>query len=166
MPNRSPLWWLGNRLLAGMSAPWIHEGRRDQPQKAQLGDFADDLPDLWRADVRGIVCLLNDPNALQCYRAAGFRAELVAINDGAAPTGRQARQASQFIHDSLEQGLPVAVHCAAGLGRTGTILASHLILDEGASWREAVSEIRRSEAAAIETAAQLRFLEALSTGRA
>ena len=52
----------------------------------------------------------------------------------------------------------MAVHCEAGLGRTGTIIATYLV-SQGASAEEAVSRIRAVEPAAIETAQQIQFLQ-------
>jgi atypical dual specificity phosphatase len=53
---------------------------------------------------------------------------------------------------------PVAVFCEAGLGRTGTVIAAYLI-QKGQSAREAISLVRAKEPSAVETAAQIKFLE-------
>jgi len=79
------LWWAVPGVLAGMSMPFVHPERHDTPG-AVRDAFADELPALWDAGVRAIVCLLNMPSAAPTYSAAGFDFHLMPIADGDAPT--------------------------------------------------------------------------------
>ncbi len=64
----------------------------------------------------------------------------------------------------LREGESWAIHCRAGLGRTGTI-AALLLVESGASAVEAIAQIRREhDAAAVETEAQADFLIAREQG--
>lgn len=62
--------------------------------------------------------------------------------------------AVEFIHGHVLEGRPAMVHCAAGLGRAGTILACYLIRHRGYSARDAIGEIRSKRPGSIQSAAQ------------
>ena len=59
-----------------------------------------------------------------------------------------------FIHQRLENNEPVMVHCLAGLGRTGTILACYLIKYEKMSADDAITKIRKERSGSIQSYSQ------------
>jgi len=86
--------------------------------------------------------------SIEVLRQVKVRANLDP--DFTAPTLKQVEQALTMIHFYLEKNMPVAVHCIAGLGRTGTILACYLVR-EAMSAGEAITAIRRWRPGSIET---------------
>jgi protein-tyrosine phosphatase len=63
----------------------------------------------------------------------------------------------------LVRGETVALHCRAGLGRTGTIAARLVVESAGLDADAAIARVRRDHAAeAVETAAQVDYLRTLS----
>ena len=65
--------------------------------------------------------------------------------------------------DRLRRGEVVALHCRAGLGRTGTIAARLLVEVAGLDAEAAVARVRRDHAAeAVETAAQMQHLRSVA----
>ena len=54
--------------------------------------------------------------------------------------------------------LGVAVHCAAGLGRTGTVLAAWFVT-QGLSAQNAIARVRRLRPGSVETEEQERAVE-------
>ena len=140
--------------------PFIHPERYDTPG-AKLDAFPDELPDLWRVGIRAIVCLLNMPGAAATYSAAGFAFLLLPIDDGAAPTMAQFNEFFAFVSEQRNLGHPVAVHCEAGLGRTGTMVSAFLVAS-GFKADDAITQIRSVRSGAIETARQLQFVRELS----
>jgi ADP-ribosyl-[dinitrogen reductase] hydrolase len=83
------------------------------------------------------------------------------IRDLQAPTGDG--PAASFVDKlliGLRGGDRVLLHCAAGLGRTGT-LAARLLIASGSAPADAIATVRRIRPGAIESDAQEAFLIAL-----
>ena len=136
--------------------PFIHSERRMNHGGA-LDAYPDELPDLYAAGIRAVVSLLNIPSDASVYESAGFAYLCVPLPDGGAPTMAQASEFVRFVNEQLQARKPVAVHCHAGLGRTGTMLAAYLI-SQGNSAETAIRAIRSVESSAIETPRQIQFL--------
>lgn len=150
------LWWVIPNVLGGMSMPFIHPHRHDRPQ-AGLDAFPDKLPALWRAGIRAVVSLLNIRSLANVYAGAGFVYHCTPIPDGGAPSPEQFEEFLDFVAVQMSAKRPVAVHCAAGLGRTGTVLAGYLVAN-GVPPQDAIVRIRSVRPGAIETITQVDFL--------
>jgi CheY-like chemotaxis protein len=151
------LWWVIPAALAGMPMPWIHPDRRFNGG-GPLNAYEDELSSLYAAGIRAVVCLLNIPSDAKVYDSAGFAFQCLPVPDGGAPTAEQAAEFAAFVDQKLHEGKPVAVHCEAGLGRTGTMIASYLIW-KGSTAESAINQVRAVERSAVETLRQIRFLE-------
>jgi polymorphic toxin system DSP-PTPase phosphatase-like protein len=158
--HSTDLWWIIPGVLAGMSRPFIHADRPETPN-APLHAFPDELPRLWKAGIRGVVCMLNMPSAAATYQSAGFAFHLMPVPDGDAPSMEQFVKFVGFVTRQRALGHPVAVHCEAGIGRTGTALAGYLVAAHGMSPEEAILQVRAQRTGAVETGRQVQFLWAL-----
>jgi hypothetical protein len=156
-PKHSPLWWVIPGVLAGMPMPFIHPERRLN-RGGLLTAYDDELPTLHAAGIRAVVSLLNLPSDVGIYESAGFAFLCLPIPDGGAPTMQEAEEFVRFVSQQRTAQQPVAVHCEAGLGRTGTMLATFLI-SQGDSASSAIRRVREVEKVAVETTGQIQFLE-------
>lgn len=136
--------------------PIIHPKRRLK-NGGLAHEFDDDLPILFDAGVRVVVSLVYNPEDEPLFTSAGFVHACLPVPDGYSPTLDQTSRFVTVVDDHLSQRRPVAVHCVAGRGRTGTILAAYLIA-KGADVRSAITQIRAAQPVAIETKRQLQFL--------
>ena len=78
----------------------------------------------------------------------------VHSNDMGVPTFDDLKESVDFIHKRIEDNEPVMVHCLAGLGRTGTILACYLIKYEKMSAEDAIQHVREKRHGSIQSFVQ------------
>jgi len=112
----------------------------------------------------GVTCLITlteydlNQTALQRHGLSNLH---LPIFDREAPTINQAYMLLIRMQKLVEQGQVLAVHCKAGLGRTGTIVAAWLIREGGLSSATAIARVRMINRGFVQSAAQEAFLEAL-----
>ena len=75
------------------------------------------------------------------------------VQDSHAPTQAQLEEGIAAIDSALKQGRRVAVHCGAGLGRSGTLIAAYLV-SQGSTPDDAMARVRSARPGSIETLEQ------------
>ncbi len=109
-----------------------------------------DLFWLKRQGVESIVNLTEYPLPNEWIKEVELGCMHECINDHMAPSVDQIDKIISFISNEISNGRPVTVHCAAGRGRTGTILASYIIKHQGLNTEEAIRKIRQLRPPSIE----------------
>ncbi len=78
----------------------------------------------------------------------------VPTPDLTAPDMDKIDTAVEFIQEHIKNNNAVMVHCAAGMGRAGTILACYLVKYQNHSAREAILKIRKERPGSIQSEVQ------------
>ncbi len=130
--------WIDKPLLAGMAEPV-------EPEEFQ-----------WLRDqgIQLIISLTEESPPREWINDAGLMNVHEPIPDMTAPTQEQVEKIISNIRGATDQQMGVAVHCSAGMGRTGTILACYFV-EQGLNARNALSKIRRLRPGSVETEEQV-----------
>jgi atypical dual specificity phosphatase len=129
---------------------WIVEGRVGGMARPRPGD----LEWLRQNGVTAILSLTEGRPELP-----GFEVFHVPVVDMTSPTLAQLHAAVGFLKGVVDRGGSVVVHCTAGMGRTGTILAAYLV-GEGLRVEEALRRVRELRPGSVETLEQEEILAA------
>ncbi len=136
-------YWVIDNVLAGCSRPGVG---RD-------ADVDRDLTALRAYGIGALLTLTETPLPIGALERHGIQGLHLPVDDFHAPTTTQMMEALAFLDDARTAGTAVAVHCLAGQGRTGTVLAAYLIRG-GLSSEEAIAEVRAICPGAIESSPQ------------
>lgn len=138
--------WVIPSKLAGMSLP------------GRAAILADDLAEAHAKGIRAIATLTEDPLPSGALTSAGLASRHFPIVDFDIPTIVQTADFCRWVDEQISEGRPVAAHCFAGLGRTGTMLACWLVRERGATTEVVLRTIRRIEPGFVQTAQQEAFV--------
>lgn len=130
-------YWIIPGYLAGASIPTTYE----------------DIAMLEEWDIQTVISLEDrvDPNAFEFSSITHY---IFSVPDFHPPSQKTIKSCVKIMHESISNGKPVMVHCLAGYGRSGTILAAFLV-SCGFSAQEAITHVRRARPGAVEVIPQV-----------
>ena len=100
-----------------------------------------------------IVSLSELPLSEVLIEEFGFTVKHIPVRDFGAPTLEQIEDFVAFAENARSEGKKLVVHCDAGIGRTGTMLACYLV-SKGYSATDAIEEVRIRRPGSLETIEQ------------
>lgn len=137
--------WILPSRLAGMGRPGL------------LRDVDEDLASIACAGIEFLASLTETAFPTEKLREYGIASHHLPIVDMGVPSVRRMATLCRTMERYHEQGKATAVHCRAGLGRTGTALASMLVW-RGYDADEAIRAVRRVARGYLQTKSQEKFV--------
>ncbi len=120
---------------------------------------------LARGGIRSILSLTEEPLPAEWTRGLDIATGHVAMRDHQPPSVESMDDGVDFILEQIGVGRPVGVHCLAGEGRTGCVLAAYLIRTRHIGADEAMSELRRLKPEFVESRQEKAVREYASVSR-
>jgi len=127
---------------------WVVEGKL--AGMAMPDGWPEDWDELRRKGVGGVVNLTTRRWPQEEMEEHGLDGMRLPVAEFQPPELEQIQEFVRFCDEHIEDGAGVAVHCVAGKGRTGTMIACYLV-HTGMDPDEAIREIRRLRGGSIET---------------
>ena len=128
---------------------WLIEGKL---AGSAIPTSKDEIKWMQEEGVKSIVTIREEP--LDEDWTAGMNYLHVLSDDMGVPSFDALKSSVDYIHKKIQNKEPVMVHCLAGLGRTGTILACYLIKYEKMSAVDAIQHIREKRHGSIQSFVQ------------
>ncbi|MDR0225095.1 MAG: ATP-binding cassette domain-containing protein [Burkholderiaceae bacterium] len=133
---------------------WLVAGRlAGTPQPGIVQSMDTDLQALRRCGVTVLITLTDGDLPQPELARHGLRNLHLPVHDQESPTVAQIQMLLARMSAMLRKGEVLAVHCLAGLGRTGTVLAAWLVR-EGLTADEALRRVRLIDARYVQSGAQ------------
>jgi atypical dual specificity phosphatase len=126
--------WIEKPLLGAMARP----------------EAPEELGWLRNQGIQVLVSLTEDPPRHDWVEEAGLLLFHVPMIDMEAPSVEQLGRCVSAIKRANDRSMGVAVHCGAGLGRTGVVLACYFV-ERGLTPGNAIARTRRLRPGSIET---------------
>lgn len=140
--------WIEKPLLAALAQP----------------SAAEEMAWLRGQGIQLLISLTEDRPRRDWVEDAGLLVFHVPVVDMTAPEQEDLDRCVSAIDRALQRQMGVAVHCTAGLGRTGVVLACYFVT-KGLSAKNAIARVRRLRPGSVETDEQEQAVEEFARRR-
>lgn len=138
---------------------WVVPGMlAGTPQPGVVAPVDHDLTLLRQVGITHLITLTETDMDQAALQRHGLKNTHLPIFDRKAPSASQMHMLLVRMQRLMEAGEVLAVHCKAGLGRTGLALATWLVRDGGLGAEAAIERLRKINPGYIQSDEQLAFL--------
>ena len=147
----------------GADVSWIIEDKL----AAGSMPYSEEELEIWKdLGIKAVLVLVEEhelveagwENYFRKLEEKGFTYKHLPIRDMHVPTLERALEAVRWMDSQINAGRRVLVHCNAGLGRTGTIVACYLVYKIDMVPRKAIEYVREKRPGSLETYWQVAFV--------
>lgn len=100
--------------------------------------------------VKAILALTETAAPSSWIEGSGIEYKHVPVKNHAAPSMEQLEDCVNFVEQNVQKGNKTVVHCAAGKGRTGTVIAAYLCAHNNITAEMAIEQVRAKRGGSVE----------------
>ncbi|HEX2107522.1 MAG TPA: dual specificity protein phosphatase 23 [Nitrososphaera sp.] len=109
---------------------------------------------LFEKGIKSIVTIREVPLPSKWFDGKDIDYLHLKVEDYGAPSVEDMNETVDYIENKISSGKPVLIHCAAGKGRTGALLAAYLIKKENLTAKQAIEKIRLMRPGSVQSLTQ------------
>jgi atypical dual specificity phosphatase len=144
-------WFHGRIVERPTNFSWVVEGKL---AGCGLPVTHDEFEWLVENGIKSIVTVREVPLPSKWFDGSDVDYMHLEVEDFGAPSLEDLDKAVGFIDDEIGKDRPVMVHCAAGKGRTGAVLAAYLVKNQNLTASQAIEKVRSMRPGSIQSVAQ------------
>jgi len=144
-------WFYGRIADKPTNFTWVIENKL---AGSGLPVTEDEFEWLSEQGVKSIVTVREVPLPSEWFNGSDIQYMHLNVEDFGAPSVEALDEAVNFIDEQIGKSRPVMVHCAAGKGRTGTVLAAYLVKKENLTAEQSIEKIRSIRPGSIQSVVQ------------
>ena len=144
-------WFYGRMMDRPTNFSWVVEGKL---AGSGLPVTEDEFEWLVDQGIKSVVTVREVALPSEWFDGSDIECLHLQVEDFGAPTIEELDQAVDFIDQEISNGRPVMVHCAAGKGRTGAVIAAYLVKKQSLTAERAIAKLRGIRPGSVQSVSQ------------